>query len=46
VVDAVKALDMDEVHAHVAKQREEASAAAGKTSTQNGPQDGSQIPDF
>lgn len=38
VVDAVKALDMDEVHAHVARSREEAAASAG-------PQDGSQIPD-
>ena len=46
VVDAVKALDMDEVHAHVAKQREEAAAAAGKPAGQNGPQDGTQIPDF
>ena len=47
VVDAVKALDMDEVHAHVAKQREEAAAAAGKPAgSQGGPQDGTQIPDF
>ncbi|WP_324642709.1 thioredoxin family protein [Pseudarthrobacter sp. LT1] len=46
VVDAVKALDMDEVHAHVAKQREEAAAAAGKPAGQTGPQDGTQIPDF
>lgn len=46
VVDAVKALDMDEVHAHVARQREEASAAASQPSGQNGPQDGTQIPDF
>lgn len=38
VVDAVKALDMDEVHAHVARSRAEAAASAG-------PQDGSQIPD-
>ena len=36
VVDAVKALDMEEVHAHVA--RSQAEAAAGK-------QDGSQIPE-
>jgi thioredoxin 1 len=43
VVDAVKALDMDEVHAHVARQREEATAAASKPA---GPQDGTQIPDF
>jgi thioredoxin 1 len=42
VVDAVKALDMEEVHAHVARQREEAAAAAGKPA---GPQDGTQIPD-
>jgi thioredoxin 1 len=41
VVDAVKALDMEEVHAHVARQREEAAAA----SKPGGPQDGSQIPD-
>jgi thioredoxin 1 len=41
VVDAVKALDMDEVHAHVARQREEAAAASKSA----GPQDGSQIPD-
>ena len=46
VVDAVKALDMDEVHAHVAKQREEAAAAAAKPAGQGGPQDGTQIPDF
>ncbi|WP_411373983.1 thioredoxin [Arthrobacter sp. MPF02] len=43
VVDAVKGLDMEEVHAHVARQREEAAAAASK---QAGPQDGTQIPDF
>ena len=42
VVDAVKALDMEEVQAHVARQREEAAAAAGKPA---GPQDGTQIPD-
>ena len=42
VVDAVKKLDMEEVHAHVARQREEAAAAAGKPA---GPQDGTQIPD-
>ena len=42
VVDAVKALDMEEVHAHVARQREEAAAATGKPA---GPQDGTQIPD-
>ncbi len=41
VVDAVKALDMDEVHAHVARSQAEAAAAAGTTS---GPQDGTQIP--
>ena len=38
VVDAVKALDMEEVHAHVARSQAEAAAAAGK-------QDGTQIPD-
>jgi thioredoxin 1 len=44
VVDAVKALDMEEVHSHVARQREEAAAAAaGKPA---GPQDGTQIPDL
>ncbi|PTT70232.1 thioredoxin family protein [Arthrobacter sp. HMWF013] len=42
VVDAVKALDMDEVHAHVARSQAEATAAAG---TSAGPQDGTQIPD-
>jgi thioredoxin 1 len=46
VVDAVKALDMEEVHAHVARQREEAAAAASKRAGQSGPQDGTQIPDF
>ncbi|HSU47507.1 MAG TPA: thioredoxin family protein [Arthrobacter sp.] len=46
VVDAVKALDMEEVHAHVARQREEAAAAASKPVGQSGPQDGTQIPDF
>lgn len=51
VIDAVKALDMEEVHAHVARSQAEAAAAAG-TGTGNGtgksagPQDGSQIPDF
>jgi thioredoxin 1 len=39
VVDAVKALDMDEVHAHVARTQAEAAAAATK-------QDGSQLPEF
>src|SRR3954470_4340512 len=38
VVDAVKALDMEEVHAHVARSQAEAAAAAGK-------QDGTQIPE-
>ena len=42
VVDAVKALDMDEVHAHVERSRAEAAAAAGSKSA--GPQDGTQIP--
>jgi thioredoxin 1 len=47
VVDAVKALDMEEVHAHVAKQREEAEAAASRPAgSQGGTQDGTQIPDF
>ena len=41
VVDAVKGLDMEEVHVHVARQREEAAA-----SKQAGPQDGTQIPDL
>ena len=38
VVDAVKALDMEEVHAHVARSQAEASAAAAN-------QDGTQIPE-
>jgi thioredoxin 1 len=38
VVDAVKALDMDEVHAHVARSQAEAAAAAAN-------QDGTQIPE-
>lgn len=38
VVDAVKALDMEEVHAHVARSQTEAAAAANQ-------QDGTQIPD-
>jgi thioredoxin 1 len=38
VIDAVKALDMEEVHAHVARSKAEAAASAGQ-------QDGSQIPD-
>ena len=42
VVEAVKGLDMDEVHAHVARQREEAAASANRPA---GPQDGTQIPD-
>ena len=47
VIDAVKALDMEEVHAHVARSQAEAAAAAGNSSGKNaGPQDGSQIPDF
>jgi thioredoxin 1 len=48
VVDAVKALDMEEVHAHVARSQAEAAAAAGTPTGKNtgGPQDGSQIPDF
>jgi len=46
VIDAVKALDMEEVHAHVARSQAEAAAAAGNSSKASGPQDGSQIPDF
>jgi thioredoxin 1 len=47
VIDAVKALDMDEVHAHVARSQAEAAAAAGNSAGKSaGPQDGSQIPDF
>jgi thioredoxin 1 len=46
VIDAVKALDMEEVHAHVARSQAEAAAAAGNSSKGSGPQDGSQIPDF
>lgn len=49
VVDAVKALDMDEVHAHVARSQAEAAAAAGSNSgasKNSGPQDGTQIPDM
>ncbi|MDQ0819872.1 thioredoxin 1 [Arthrobacter sp. V4I6] len=38
VVDAVKALDMEEVHAHVARSQAEAAAAASQ-------QDGTQIPE-
>ena len=41
------ALDMDEVHAHVARQREEAAAAAGQPAgSRDSTQDGTQIPDF
>jgi thioredoxin 1 len=39
VVDAVKALDMEEVHAHVARSRAEAESAAATS------QDGTQIPE-
>jgi thioredoxin 1 len=47
VIDAVKALDMEEVHAHVARSQAEAAAAAGNSAGKSaGPQDGSQIPDF
>ncbi|GAB15091.1 MULTISPECIES: co-chaperone YbbN [Arthrobacter] len=46
VIDAVKALDMEEVHAHVARSQAEAAAAAGNSAKTAGPQDGSQIPDF
>ncbi|RAM35940.1 thioredoxin family protein [Arthrobacter globiformis] len=47
VIDAVKALDMEEVHAHVARSQAEAAAAAGNSPGKSaGPQDGSQIPDF
>lgn len=46
VIDAVKALDMEEVHAHVARSQAEAAAAAGSTAKGSGTQDGTQIPDF
>ncbi|HEY8700679.1 MAG TPA: thioredoxin family protein [Arthrobacter sp.] len=46
VIDAVKALDMEEVHAHVARSQAEAAAASANPGTGSGPQDGSQIPDF
>ncbi|MDQ1059728.1 thioredoxin 1 [Arthrobacter globiformis] len=46
VIDAVKALDMEEVHAHVARSQAEAAAAAGNSNKGSGPQDGSQIPEF
>ncbi|MCE3245427.1 MAG: thioredoxin [Arthrobacter sp.] len=47
VVEAVKALDMEEVHAHIARSQAEAAAAAGDGQRKSaGPQDGSQIPDF
>lgn len=38
VIDAVKALDMEEVHAHVARSQAEAAAAGSQ-------QDGSQLPE-
>ncbi|GAP56317.1 thioredoxin [Arthrobacter sp. 92] len=38
VIDAVKALDMEEVHAHVARSQADAAAAANQ-------QDGTQIPE-
>ncbi|MBT2532210.1 thioredoxin [Arthrobacter sp. ISL-48] len=44
VIDAVKALDMEEVHAHVARSQAEAAAAAGQGAAPGG-QDGSQIPE-
>jgi thioredoxin 1 len=47
VIDAVKALDMEEVHAHVARSQAEAAAAdGGSKATASGTQDGTQIPDF
>lgn len=47
VIDAVKALDMEEVHAHVARSQAEAAAAAGSSTAKgSGTQDGTQIPDF
>ena len=46
VIDAVKALDMEEVHAHIARSQAEAAAAAEGKSQNTGAQDGSQIPDF
>ena len=46
VVDAVKALDMEEVHAHVARSQAEAGKQDGKQDgEQAGKQDGSQIPE-
>ena len=44
VVDAVKALDMDEVHAHVARSQAEAAAGSPAGAKTSGPQDGTQIP--
>jgi thioredoxin 1 len=46
VVDAVKALDMDEVHAHVARSQAEAVDSNSGAAKSSGPQDGTQIPDL
>jgi thioredoxin 1 len=46
VVDAVKALDMDEVHAHVARSQAEAADSNSGAAKSSGPQDGTQIPDL
>jgi thioredoxin 1 len=46
VVDAVKALDMDEVHAHVARSQAEAADRNSGAAKSSGPQDGTQIPDL
>ena len=45
VVDAVKALDMEEVHAHVARSQAEAAAAGSQDGKSDLKQDGSQIPE-
>ena len=45
VVDAVKALDMEEVHAHVARSQAEAAAAGSQDGKPEVKQDGSQIPE-
>ena len=45
VVDAVKALDMEEVHAHVARSQAEAAAAGSQDGKSDLKHDGSQIPE-
>ena len=45
VVEAVKALDMEEVHAHVARSQAEAAAAGNQDGKADLKQDGSQIPE-